>query len=71
MGYQSSTTSSSVRLPASSDGAVLDSLYREANVLRADYGEQGIESEAVCDKKTQGRLKKYLPELEEKEEWML
>lgn len=54
-----------------SDGAVLDSLYREANVLRADYGEQGIEIEAVCDKKTQGRLKKYLPELEEKEEWML
>ncbi len=54
-----------------SDGAVLDALYREANVLRAEYREEGVEVEAVCDEKTMARIRPYLPEPEVKEEWML
>ena len=54
-----------------SDGHVLQTLYRDANVLRADYIAEGIEVEAVCDKKALGRIRQYLPESEwrEKEPW--
>ena len=54
-----------------SDGHVLQTLYRDANVLRADYVAEGIEIEAVCDKKALGRIRDYLPESEwrEKEPW--
>lgn len=52
-----------------SDGAVLDALYREAVVNKAEYTDSGIEIEAVCDKKALGRIKKYLPPEDEDEEF--
>ncbi len=53
------------------DGHVLQTLYRDANVLRADYIAEGIEIEAVCDAKALGRIRDYLPESEwrKKEPW--
>ncbi len=45
-----------------SDGAVLDMLYRDAKVHKAEYVEHGIEIEVLCDSKLRGRIKKYLPE---------
>ena len=47
-------------LPYSAAG-MLDQLYRDANVKKADYLAEGIEVEAVCDSKLYGRLKPYLP----------
>ncbi|MEA4920695.1 MAG: GTPase HflX [Clostridiaceae bacterium] len=47
-----------------SAGAVLDTLYREANVLRAEYTDAGIEVEAICDKKAMGKIRDYLPHME-------
>ena len=41
---------------------VLDKLYREANVKKAEYVETGIEIEAVVDQKTYGRIRDLLPE---------
>ena len=41
---------------------VLDRLYREANVKKAEYVETGIEIEAVVDQKTYGRIRDLLPE---------
>ncbi|MBQ4577942.1 MAG: GTPase HflX [Clostridia bacterium] len=41
---------------------VLDKLYREANVKKAEYVETGIEIEAVVDPKTYGRIRDLLPE---------
>ena len=41
---------------------VLDKLYREANVKKAEYVENGIEIEAVVDQKTYGRIRDLLPE---------
>ncbi len=51
----------SFTLPYAS-AAVLDMLYRDANVKRADYDESGIIVEAVCDKTTLGRIRGFLPE---------
>ncbi len=45
-----------------SQAAVLDRLYREANVKKADYVENGIDIEAVVDQKTYGRIRDLLPE---------
>ena len=41
---------------------VLDKLYREANVKKAEYVETGIDIEAVVDQKTYGRIRYLLPE---------
>jgi len=41
---------------------VLDRLYREANVKKAEYVEEGIAIEAVVDPKTYGRIRDLLPE---------
>ena len=41
---------------------VLDKLYREANVKKAEYVEIGIDIEAVVDQKTYGRIRHLLPE---------
>ena len=48
-------------LPYSQAG-VLDRLYREANVKKADYVENGIDIEAVVDRKTSGRIRELLPQ---------
>ena len=48
-------------LPYSQAG-VLDKLYREANVKKAEYVETGIDIEAVVDPKTYGRIRDLLPE---------
>ena len=48
-------------LPYSQAG-VLDKLYREANVKKAEYVETGIDIEAVVDQKTYGRIRDLLPE---------
>ncbi len=48
-------------LPYSQAG-VLDRLYREANVKKAEYVESGIDIEAVVDPKTYGRIRELLPE---------
>ena len=42
--------------------SVLDKLYREANVKKAEYVETGIDIEAVVDQKTYGRIRHLLPE---------
>ena len=41
---------------------VLDKLYREANVKKAEYVETGIDIEVVVDQKTYGRIRHLLPE---------
>ena len=48
-------------LPYSQAG-VLDKLYREANVKKAEYVETGIDIEAVVDPKVYGRIRHLLPE---------
>ena len=48
--------------------ALLDMLYREASVQRAEYAENGIEVTAVCDSRVLGRLRDYLPEEETRDE---
>ena len=53
-----------------SAGALLDSLNREARVLRTDYTDAGIEVEAVVQPELYGKLKPYIPGFaEEKEDW--
>ena len=51
-----------------SDGSLLDWLYKQANVISAEYTETGIKIEAVCDMRALGRVKKYLPEEQERED---
>ena len=51
-----------------SDGAVLDMLHRDARVKNLDYQADGILVTVECDKKVIGRLKKYLPESEWKQD---
>ena len=48
--------------------ALLDELYREASVKRADYAENGIEIEAVVDARMLGRLRDFLPKGENADE---
>jgi len=57
----------SLVLPYSA-AALLDELYREANVKRAEYAENGIEIEAVVDARMLGRLRGYLPPKGEEDE---
>ena len=58
-------------LPYSAAG-LLDSLNREARVLRTDYTEAGIEVEAVVQPELFGRVKQYIPDFQEiKEDWEL
>ena len=53
-----------------SAGGLLDSLNREAKVLRTDYTDAGIEVEAVVQPELYGKLKQYIPGfVEEKEDW--
>ena len=53
-----------------SAGALLDSLNREARVLRTDYTDAGIEVEAVVQPELYGKLKPYIPGFAEpKEDW--
>ena len=53
-----------------SAGALLDSLNREARVLRTDYTDAGIEVEAVVQPELYGRIKQYIPGFTEpKEDW--
>ena len=59
----------SLLLPYSAAG-LLDSLNREAKVLRTDYTEAGIEVEAVVQPELYGRVKRYIPGFAEtKEDW--
>jgi GTP-binding protein HflX len=56
-------------LPYSAAG-LLDSLNREAKVLRTDYTEAGVEVEAVVQPDLYGRVKRYIPGYAEtKEDW--
>ena len=56
-------------LPYSAAG-LLDSLNREAKVLRTDYTEAGVEVEAVVQPELFGRVKAYIPGYtEQKEDW--
>ena len=56
-------------LPYSAAG-LLDSLNREAKVLRTEYTDAGIEVEAVVQPELFGRVKQYIPGYEEpKEDW--
>ncbi len=56
-------------LPYSAAG-LLDSLKREAQVLRSDYTEDGIEVEAVVQPELYGRVKQFIPGFAEtKEDW--
>ena len=49
---------------------LLDSLNREAKVLRTEYTDAGIEVEAVVQPELFGRVKQYIPGYEEpKEDW--
>ena len=53
-----------------SAGALLDSLNREAKVLRTDYTDAGIQVEAVVQPELYGKLKPYIPGFAEpKEDW--
>ena len=45
-----------------SDGAVLDMLHREAQIVSTDYAAAGTVVEAVVDEKTYGRVRGYLLE---------
>ncbi len=59
----------SLLLPYSAAG-LLDSLNREAKVLRTEYTEAGIEVEAVVQPELYGRVKRYIPGYAEtKEDW--
>ena len=56
-------------LPYSAAG-LLDSLNREAKVLRTDYTESGVEVEAVVQPELYGRVKQFIPGFAEtKEDW--
>ena len=58
-----------LRIPYAEAG-VLDVLNREAKLLRADYGDEGIEAEAVVPPALFGRVKAYIPGYTEaKEDW--
>jgi GTP-binding protein HflX len=48
-----------------SDGGTADMLRREAAVLGMEYGDGGIEIEAVVSPEIYGRVKKYIPGREE------
>ena len=50
------------------EGGAMDQLYRDASVLRVDYGESGIEVEAIVRAETLGRLRPYLRPAAEAEE---
>ena len=51
-------------------GGVIDMLNREASVLRTEYGEDGIELEAVIPRALLGKVKEFIPDWKEsKEEW--
>ena len=50
--------------------SVLDMLYREANVKKADYVPEGIAVECVCDERVRGRLREFLPPEEPKHDWL-
>ena len=59
----------SLLLPYSA-AALLDSLNREAKVLRTEYTEAGVEVEAVVQPELYGRVKRYIPGYAEtKEDW--
>ena len=58
-----------LRLPYAQAGLV-DLLNREGAVLRLDYGDEGIDCEAIVTPNLYGRLKDYIPDYrEEKEPW--
>ena len=41
-------------------GGMVDTLHRDAKVLRTDYTADGIEVEATCDEVLYGKLSQYL-----------
>ena len=49
--------------------SVLDMLYRDADVKKAEYQEEGIAVEVVCDQQVLGRLYEFVPQYRPKEEW--
>ncbi|MCR5843505.1 MAG: GTPase HflX [Oscillospiraceae bacterium] len=58
-----------IKLPYSAAG-LLDSLNREAAVLKSEYTEDGIEVEAIVPPELFGKVKAYIPGyVEPKEEW--
>ena len=53
-----------------SAAALLDSLNREAAVLKSEYTEDGVEVEAIVPPELFGRVKAYIPGYTEpKEDW--
>ena len=60
----------SLLLPYGAAGLV-DTLQREASVLRLEYTDDGVEVEAIVQPELYGKLRPYVPGLaeEEKEDW--
>ena len=48
-----------------SNGGVLETLHRDANVIRVDYLDSAIEAEAVVSPELFGKVKRYLCETED------
>lgn len=48
---------------------VLDMLYRDADVQKAEYVEAGIEISVFCDEIVLGKLREFLPQEDTREEW--
>ena len=58
-----------LKIPYSAAG-IVDALNREAAVLSLEYGEEGIEAEAIVPPELFGRVKGFIPDYSEpKEEW--
>ena len=58
-----------LRIPYAAAG-IVDSLNREAAVLKTEYTDEGIELEAIVPPELFGRVKAYIPGYTEpKEDW--
>ena len=44
-----------------SDAGVVQELYKQAQVITVEYGDEGIIAEVVCTPKTYGQLRRYIP----------
>ena len=44
-----------------SDAGVVQELYKQAQVITVEYGDDGIIAEVVCTPKTYGQLRRYIP----------
>ena len=58
-----------LRIPYS-DAGIMDALNRDAQLIRTEYTDDGIEAEAVVPPELFGRVKAYIPDYEEpREDW--